>query len=199
MKYLIMDTSHVYLNIGLLQEDTLVASYAQPSNKSQSENIVPKLNELFEQTGWIVDDLDGVVITKGPGSYTGVRIAMSVAKVLCSTKKLPLFTVSTLQAFAGIRNNVLVVLDARSKRVYAGLYDKGQPLMEDCILSIEDATQLANEKNYDCVGDASLLDRSSLEIQLLENIVSLKPLWELVNEVHQVTPTYLKEQDAYGK
>lgn len=199
MKYVMLDTSHIDLNIGLVNDETLIASYAQPSPKTQSENIIPKLDELFSMAGWNIDEVDGVVVTRGPGSYTGVRIAMTVAKVLCSTKNIPLFTVSTLQAMAGMHEHALVLLDARSNRVYAGIYDKGVAVMADCILSLEEARKLPEEFGYTCIGDASLIGCPSRPITLLENIVQLKPFWEQVPQVHQLMPTYLKDQDAYGK
>lgn len=199
MKYVIMDTSHTYLNLALVVDDVIVSSYAQESHKSQSENIIPQLEKLFSDQKWTVDELDGVVVTRGPGSYTGVRIAMTVAKVLCTSKSIDLYTVSTLQAYAGKHSNVLAVLDARSNRVFAGAYQEGNSFIEDSILSLDEAKQLVETHNFKVVGDAHLIDHESLPIDVLKNIVELRALWEKVEQVHQLTPVYLKEQDAYGK
>ena len=70
-----------------------------------------------------VEDIDSIVITEGPGSYTGVRIAMTIAKVFAATKKIDLYTISTLQLYAGNLNNTLVLLDARGNRVYSAAFD----------------------------------------------------------------------------
>jgi tRNA threonylcarbamoyladenosine biosynthesis protein TsaB len=69
-------------------------------------------------------DIDQCVITDGPGSYTGVRIAMTVAKVMCAMRSLPLYTLGTLQLYAG-RETCTVLLDARGKRAYAASFENG--------------------------------------------------------------------------
>lgn len=199
MKYIVLDTSHIYLHIGLVEDDVVIENHTILSHKSQSENIIPTLHALFSKHQWTVDDLDGVVITKGPGSYTGVRIAMTVAKVLCTTKQIALYTLSSLQAFAGTHPHVCALLDARSNRLFVGVYHHGVIEMEDSIRSIDEVKQFVESKMLTCVGDTSLIGKESLPLTVVENMVQLRPLWETVVDVHQLTPTYLKEQDAYGK
>lgn len=92
---LCMDTSHVFLALALIRDDTLIASVCEQCWKRQSEEIFPKLIAMCEDAGVTPDDISQVVISKGPGSYTGVRIAMTVAKVLCAMKNIPLYTVGT--------------------------------------------------------------------------------------------------------
>lgn len=75
--------------------------------EKQSETLFPALVSLMEEANWQVDDIEHVIITDGPGSYTGVRIAMTVAKVLCTRKQIPLSCISSLQLYAGMRENVL--------------------------------------------------------------------------------------------
>ena len=84
MKTLCMDSAHKHLIFVLLEDGNVVASLAQECWKRQSETLFPALIALMEEAHWKADDIDEVVITDGPGSYTGVRIAMTVAKVLCT-------------------------------------------------------------------------------------------------------------------
>ena len=79
MKTLCMDTAHRYLVIGLYENDCLINAVSRPSWKRQSETIFPELIRLMDEAGWVSEDIDEIVITDGPGSYTGVRIAMSIA------------------------------------------------------------------------------------------------------------------------
>ena len=102
MKTLCLDSAHKYLVIGLYENDRMICGTANLSWKRQSETIFPELMRLMKEAGWDSDDVDEVVITDGPGSYTGVRIAMCVAKVLCTRKHIPLYAVSTLQLYAGV-------------------------------------------------------------------------------------------------
>ena len=76
---LCMDTSSKFLVLALIQEDELIGKRCLSSWKRQSEMIFPQLTELLAECGLTPKAIDQVVVTKGPGSYTGVRIAMTVA------------------------------------------------------------------------------------------------------------------------
>lgn len=84
-----------------------------------------ELNQLFEKTGLDYKDVDEVIITDGPGSYTGIRIAMTIAKVFCTQMHKTLKCISTMQLFAGMDESANVILDARSKRAYVAHLEKG--------------------------------------------------------------------------
>ena len=89
MRVIGMDTSYKYLNICLLDGDVVVDSLHMECFKQQSEWMIPKLKELMDRHGWVSEDIEAMVITEGPGSYTGIRIAMTVAKVFCSSMNIP--------------------------------------------------------------------------------------------------------------
>ena len=81
MKTLCLDSAHKYLVIGLYENDRMICGTANLSWKRQSETIFPELMRLMKEAGWDSDDVDEVVITDGPGSYTGVRIAMCLSLI----------------------------------------------------------------------------------------------------------------------
>lgn len=197
MKTLCMDSAHKHLVLVLLQDTTIVASCALSCWKRQSETIFPKLEELMQKVNWTPDDIDEVVISDGPGSYTGVRIAMTIAKVFCTRKKVPLYTISTLQLYAGLCENAFVMLDARSSRAYCGVLSQGTVKHEE-IMSLEDIkAYLSNHPEMTLLGDSDLIERNSQAISFETNFLALKNHWKLVENVHTLTPRYLKEQDAY--
>ena len=103
----------------------MIASVQKPCFKRQSEELFPELDRLMEETALKPEDIDEVVITEGPGSYTGVRIAMTAAKVFCALKDRPIYTLGTLQLYAGNTDNCRVILDARGKRAYTAVYSGG--------------------------------------------------------------------------
>ena len=74
MKTLCLDSAHKYLVIGLYENDRMICGTANLSWKRQSETIFPELMRLMKEAGWDSDDVNEVVITDGPGSYTGERI-----------------------------------------------------------------------------------------------------------------------------
>lgn len=195
MKTLCMDTAHRYLVIGLYENDCLINAVSRPSWKRQSETIFPELIRLMDEAGWVSEDIDEIVITDGPGSYTGVRIAMSIAKVFCTTKEVPLYTISTLQLYAGLKH-AYVMLDARSSRAYFGELKDGTFLDGPCIMTL-DEIQAMNSDPALLIGNTSLIDVESKEPDFVSNFIALRPVWNRVENVHILVPEYLKEQSAY--
>ncbi|MCF0115854.1 MAG: tRNA (adenosine(37)-N6)-threonylcarbamoyltransferase complex dimerization subunit type 1 TsaB [Erysipelotrichaceae bacterium] len=193
---LCMDTSHKLLVVALLKDNEVLASTQMVCFKRQSEELFPQIEALMQHCELTPDDIGEVVITKGPGSYTGVRIAMCVAKVLCSTKHIPLYSLSTLQLYAGVKDKTCVLLDARGKRAYVGFYDKGIKVKEDSVDYVE---VIKNElEGYDLVGDISLVsDKEDTYPNVGECFLALKDMWKLEENVHAVVPEYLKDAEAY--
>ena len=188
---LCLDTSHTYLVVALIQDDTLLDSYSEPCPKQQSEKVFPVMIELLEKNHLGRDDIDQVVITKGPGSYTGVRIAMSIAKVLRSIKHIPLYTIGTLRLYAGDKK-CRVVLDARGKRAYTAVYENGKEIEAPNVKAIDEISESGM-----IVGDGALFGKDNDYEDLAENFLLTKPEWHLEENVHLVVPDYLKDKDAY--
>ena len=195
MIYLGIDTSHTYLAAGLFTEEKVLASVQKECWKHQSEEIFPAIFTLLEETGMKADDIEAVVITKGPGSYTGVRIAMTVAKVLASSKHLPLYTIGTLDLYAG-NETCTVVLDARSKRVYFGRYENGIRTAE---ITVRAAAEVEQEISPDekVIGDGSHVGRETIFPDIINNFAVTQKRWQKVEQIHLLEPEYLKTKEAY--
>jgi len=190
---LCMDTSHIFLVLALIKDGKLLGKVQEECWKKQSEEIFPRLIELCNSCSVNVDDIGAVVITKGPGSYTGVRIAMTVAKVFTAMKQLPLYTISSLQLYAG-KKECRVVLDARGKRAYTGVLKDGK------FVSGPEVTELENislDDGMDIIGDGHLLGKEDVWPDLCENFLDLADVWEKADNVHTVTPEYLKSSESY--
>ena len=179
MKTLCLDSAHKHLIIGLYEDDKLVAGCVNEAWKKQSETIFPELIRLMEEAGWQSEDIDEVVITDGPGSYTGVRIAMCVAKVLCTRMQLPLYAISSLQLYAGLDENAFVMLDARSNRAYTGVLSDGSFTGEEMILTLDDIKEKLASQSYHIYGDAYLIDKKAEEPDFLRNFIALRPYYRL--------------------
>lgn len=135
---LCMDTSSKFLVLALIEEDRLIGKRCLSSWKRQSEMIFPQLTELLEECHLTPKAINEVVVTKGPGSYTGVRIAMTVAKVLCSTAQLPLYALPTLELIGAGKTRAAVLLDARSQRAYFGMIEKGKLVGKEEVLPLSE-------------------------------------------------------------
>ncbi|MBR3227851.1 MAG: tRNA (adenosine(37)-N6)-threonylcarbamoyltransferase complex dimerization subunit type 1 TsaB [Erysipelotrichaceae bacterium] len=193
MLTLCIDTAYKYLTVALLKEDGILEAISFECFKRQSEEVFVALNELFKKAGVKKSDIDSVCISSGPGSYTGVRIAMTIAKVLCQIRKIELYRISTLCLYAGNRENTMVVMDARAKRAYVGIYDRGRCIMSDR------AMELDRIKPEDCevVLDGELVGRDNVIPDIPACFLATRDIWEKVEEINYLAPEYLKESDAY--
>ncbi|MDD5881853.1 tRNA (adenosine(37)-N6)-threonylcarbamoyltransferase complex dimerization subunit type 1 TsaB [Erysipelotrichaceae bacterium Oil+RF-744-GAM-WT-6] len=193
---LCMDTSTQYLVIALIRDDQIVAKFQEKCWKKQSEELFPRLMDLMKEAGLEPEDIGQVVVSEGPGSYTGVRIAMTVAKVFCAMRNLPIATVGTLQLFAGMEPRARVVLDARGGRVYTAVYEYG-------VLSGTVEAKPCEEVKAEIleaetvIGDGSLVGREDHIPDLAENFLALKDQWKYAENVHLVKPEYLKSSESY--
>ena len=189
---LCMDTSHTWLVIGLIKDDQVIGKVQEKCWKKQSEELFPRLTALMNDCHLQPEDIDQIVISKGPGSYTGVRIAMTVAKVFCAMADKPIYTVSTLLLYAG-KKNCRVVTDARGKRVYTCLFFDGKALEE------ERAVEIKNLEigDVNIVGDGALVGRQDEWPDIVDNFLELKDEWEKHDNVHLVVPEYLKSSASY--
>lgn len=187
-----MDTSHTWLVIGLIKDDQVIGKVQEKCWKKQSEELFPRLTALMNDCHLQPEDIDQIVISKGPGSYTGVRIAMTVAKVFCAMADKPIYTVSTLLLYAG-KKNCRVVTDARGKRVYTCLFFDGKALEEERAVEIENLE--IGDANI--VGDGALVGRQDEWPDIVDNFLELKDEWEKHDNVHLVVPEYLKSSASY--
>ncbi|WP_422859006.1 tRNA (adenosine(37)-N6)-threonylcarbamoyltransferase complex dimerization subunit type 1 TsaB [Flagellimonas sp. S174] len=112
---------------------------------SHSEQLHVFIKEVLEEASLSFSDLDAVSVSKGPGSYTGLRIGVSAAKGLCFSLDIPLISVPTLQSMARQvkleKNEVVIpVLDARRMEVYSAVYDEANKEIRKTKAEIIDAS-----------------------------------------------------------
>lgn len=193
MLTLCIDTAYKYLSLVLIEDDKIIGSISNECFKRQSEEVFVALNELFLKTNINKDDIDSICISGGPGSYTGVRISLTIAKVLSSIGNKKLFKISTLRLYAGGNEKTLVIMDARANRAYVGIYDKDKCLKEDSVININEI----DIKDYDVLLDGHLVGLDDKLPNIPECFLNTKYLWQEVKDIDYLKPDYLKESDAY--
>ncbi|MEF2608866.1 MAG: tRNA (adenosine(37)-N6)-threonylcarbamoyltransferase complex dimerization subunit type 1 TsaB [Faecalicoccus sp.] len=194
---LCMDSAYKQLVLGLYKDQELLAGISLEAFKKQSETIFVELNRLLKETNLDYKDIDRVIITKGPGSYTGIRIAMTIAKVLCSQMHKELYTISTMQLYAGIKKQANVILDARSQRAYVAHLEDGQIQGNTQILTLDEVKEFIETNPGIVLGDADLMGQDVEKVDFLKNFIELEPYYEKVENIHALVPDYLKESDSY--
>ena len=93
---LFLDTSTKYLCIGIAKDNKVIYKVQEVALQKQSELTIPYLQKALSEVNLTLNDIDEVVVTIGPGSFTGIRIGMCIAKVLASMKNIPLKAISSL-------------------------------------------------------------------------------------------------------
>ena len=192
MLTLCLDTSNLYLGLGLFKDGELIGEECYPCFKKQSEEIFPKLINLLENNNLKPLDVDEVVITRGPGSYTGIRIAMAIAKVFCKLSNKPLYTINSLRLYAG-NESCRVIIDARGERVYTAKYDEGKEVEAPSIIYLKDLMS----EDIKIIGDGELIGKENNWPNYIKNFMLVKDDWRLEENVDLLTPEYLKESDSY--
>ncbi len=127
MKFLALDTSTEACSVALALDGQILA-LDEVCPQQHSKRILPMLQQLLSDAGVSLYQLDGIIFGRGPGSFTGVRIGVSVAQGLAFGADLPVFGVSTLAAMAqaaAVQQNateVIAAIDARMAEVYIAAY-----------------------------------------------------------------------------
>ncbi|MFD1863234.1 tRNA (adenosine(37)-N6)-threonylcarbamoyltransferase complex dimerization subunit type 1 TsaB [Planococcus chinensis] len=127
MIYLGIDTSNSPLAVALMKDDTVLIEETTNLKINHSLTAMPAIEEMMKKAKVAPKDLTHIAVAEGPGSYTGVRIGLTIAKTLAWSLKIPLHMVSSLKVLAAngqhFEGLVCPVMDARRGTAFLGLYE----------------------------------------------------------------------------
>lgn len=155
MKILSIDSATAAATCAILDDDNVFAEITYNYKKQHSTVLMPIIDELFNNVGMSINDIDAFVASKGPGSFTGLRIGLSTIKGLSQGTGKPFVTVSTLDSLAynlaytdGI---ICPILDALRDNVYTALFtfnnNELNRISDYINISIDDLINMLKEKN----------------------------------------------------
>ena len=134
MKILALDSSAIVATVALCEDEALLGELTVNNGNTHSETLLPMVEFLLDRFGLTPDDLDALAVSKGPGSFTGVRIGAATVKGLAFGTSLPCVGVSTLEALAynliGYDGLICPVMNARRKQVYTALFRAKDGVLE---------------------------------------------------------------------
>jgi tRNA threonylcarbamoyladenosine biosynthesis protein TsaB len=165
MKILALETSTEYCSVALWR-DGMVSERCEQVGQKHSEVLIPMLDAVLQDSGSRVQDMDGIAFGKGPGSFTGVRIACGVAQGLALGADIPVVGICTLGAVAETsgREKVIAALDARMGELYLAAYEKRdgawRTVIEPCLCKAETAPLL--EGNWSGAGNGFSVQGTAL-------------------------------------
>ena len=209
MNILAMDTSNKALSLALLQDKELLGQVTLNIKKNHSITVMPAIDFLMNSLDMKPTDLDRIVVSQGPGSYTGLRMAVATAKTLAHTLKIELVGVSSLLALVPeqVEGLVIPVMDARRNNVYAGFYQSGQSVRPEAHLPLAEVLEIAGvaDQPVTFVGETAVfaeqieaaLPRVSVQPTLPDAAAIGRLGLDLpAQSIHDFVPNYLKRVEA---
>ena len=186
MKTLILDSATNKLYVSLVIDGNVVYESYTSSEKGHAKTIMVEIDLACKAGNIELINLDNVVVGIGPGSYTGVRMAVTVGKMLATMSDIKLYTISTLVLMAsGMEGKVLSTIDARRGNCFGCVYDNGT------------GSFVQSEGMYERI----VLEETGFDSKVDENEYKVDPikvieLSTLVDEPRTVVPNYLRDTEA---
>ncbi|MBS4202321.1 tRNA (adenosine(37)-N6)-threonylcarbamoyltransferase complex dimerization subunit type 1 TsaB [Bacillus sp. FJAT-49732] len=223
MKILAIDTSNDCLGIALISEEKIIGEYITNIKKNHSVRVMPAIERLLSDCETQTSDLSKIVVAQGPGSYTGVRIGVTIAKTMAWSLEIPLVGVSSLAVLAAapryFTGYLCPLFDARRGLIYTGLYKYENGVLTNVL---EDRNILASEwaktlQSYHepilFIGNDVPIHKDTFQVTLEEKAIfaqipeqnprpgELGMLGKNLPavDVHSFTPNYLRLVEAEAK
>ncbi len=221
MKILGIDTTTPYLALGIIEEDKVLSELRFNAKQTHAQVLLPSIEKILKQTSLELNDLDGIALSIGPGSFTGLRIGLATAKGLCFASGKPLLTVPTLDGLVYFNLNspypLVPVLDAKKNEVYSAVYNSREGVLERIsdywVLSAEKLVakipeeviflglglevfqdrlkELCGEKTHFLAGERNLPSGSSIAFLGLEKFKRSE-----FEDLEKAEPLYLRSSEA---
>ncbi len=192
MKYLFIDSATTNLVVAIINDGKIAYIYNNNDNHDTSSKMMPVLAEAFENVGLKPQDIDKIFAVTGPGSFTGIRVGLTVAKTMAYTLNIPIVPISSLEVMAS-GNGGTALINARRGYVFAGTYDNDlNNVYPDSYVLMNDslAKPYISYDNFD-------FETIKPDIDVLK-VVKKHENDEAVNP-HTINPNYLKLTEAEEK
>lgn len=193
---ILLDSSNTNLSVGIAKDNLLLDYVSYEAWQRQSEYMIPELDKLLTKYDIKKEDITDVIVAKGPGSYTGVRIAITIAKTISTALDIKLYAVSSLRVLKDGDRPSICLINARSGRSYIGVYENEKILLEDQIMKNDDVLAYINaHPDYSVCGNTKYLNLNGVESNNLKEMISLKEHLDSINPL-SLKPVYMKEEYA---
>ena len=193
---ILLDSSNTNLSVGIARDNLLLECISYEAWQQQSEFMIPELNKLLSKYNVSNGEIKEVMVAKGPGSYTGVRIAITIAKTIAVALNAKLYAVSSLRVQKDCKNPSICLINARSGRSYIGVYEDKNTILEDQIMKNDEVMKYINEHpNYSVCGDVKYLGLEGIKTNNIKEMLELKDALEDINPL-SLKPVYMKDEYA---
>ena len=192
MYQLLLDSSNIFLSVGLSKDGKVIDKICYEAWQRQSEMMVTEIDNIITRNNVDKSQLNGVVVGIGPGSYTGVRIAVTIAKTLAYSLHINLYAKSSLSLLKSREIPTICVFNARSGRSYFAVYEGDKVIEKDTVLENQKVIDYINSHpDYLLCGDTYQLGYQSGDFDIIDNLANFSEK-ELVDPF-RLNPVYLKD------
>lgn len=204
---LFIDTCHYNLMVGVYRDEEELVLLNERNDNHLSERLLPLIEKAFNRVALDINDTKNIIVANGPGSFTGVRIGVTVAKTLAYSLGCKIHTVSELEIMATTPTSteyIVPLIDARRDAVYAAMYSSNSnTVITDRYISLN--------KLLDKVKEITSIDQVTfVSYEQFDGIVTTVPKIDLSSIIcdnldddgvlcHLVNPNYLKKTEAEEK
>lgn len=175
-------------------ENGIIAETSLSVKKNHSNIVMPMIDNLFKISDLTINDIDKIAVAIGPGSFTGVRIALGIAKGLAMALNKPLIAVNELDILeaiaSGNQNEIIPLIDARKERVY---YKYQNKYIDDYLINL--ISNFDKNKKYIFVGDGAINYKNILKDNLGDNAVIL-PMYNAFPRASILCELALNKEEA---
>ena len=195
-----IDTTSSFLYTAIVKDNRLLIERKKDLGKSLSIETTKIVSDMFNEVNLKPTDIDKIIVVNGPGSFTGIRIGVTLAKIMAYSLDIPITTITSLEAMAkSIETNKLIVpiINARREACYAAIYEYDKEIMPGEYLTIEKLKMMLIGLNKDYVfisNDKFAFDVEKYDPDILKIVNSYQDR-ERINP-HLVNPLYLKLTEA---
>ncbi len=223
MNILAIDTSTNVLGVGIASNEKIIGEYITNIKRNHSTRVLPAIDFLLKDCGMDIKEINKIIVANGPGSYTGLRIGLTIGKTLAWTLNKPIVGVSSLKLMAAsaryFDGYISPVMDARRGNIFTGLYEykegKLMQAIDDQHIPTEEWCKLL--KTFDkpvlflgndvIIHEQVIVNQLDKQVQFAPITVNIPKPGELAllakdlkeKNVHSFAPNYLRLAEAEAK
>jgi len=198
---LYIDTSDKDVSIAIIKDGNILSEIQKEIPNEHSVYTVPFINKALDKSNLKPDDIDNIMVVNGPGSFTGVRIGVTIAKVYAYLLHKEIRTISSLKALALSTDNnyILSLIDAKHNNYYLGLYDQDyNEVVKEGFYNLDTVNNLIKKYNPVVVTNSDIKINNNTYYKQKINIPKIISFYlqEKAINPHLVVPNYLKLPQA---
>ncbi len=191
---LLLDSSNTLLVVGLAKDNKIIDKTIYKAWQKQSEFMILEIEKILKNNDIDPKTIEEIIVSKGPGSYTGVRIALTITKIYGYALNIPVYAVSSLQMLLKKDETSICLMNARRQRSYFGVYKNDEVIEEDKVLTNEEVKKYIKEHpSYKVMGEVEYLGLKEEESDILENMLLLRDDKTKVENILTLKAVYLKD------